>query len=108
LQSQQIFAGAEGEVLPLLLRAGGSAGGARPKVLVGYNLPERTIMVGNDDISSGFEHWIVKFSAREDARDAGPVEYAYSLMATAAGVEMPPGPVIYNSTGRFIFWSKAI
>jgi serine/threonine-protein kinase HipA len=77
VQSQQIFAGDEGEVLPLLLRAGGSPGGARPKVLISYNPLEQTIMVGNDDISPGFEHWMVKFSAREDTRDAGPVEYAY-------------------------------
>ena len=37
LQSQQIFAGSESEVLPLLLRAGGSQGGARPKVLIGVS-----------------------------------------------------------------------
>ena len=106
LQSQQIFAGAEGEVLPLLLRAGGSPGGARPKVLVGYNSPEQTIMVGNDDISPGFEHWIVKFSAREDARDAGPVEYAYSLMAAAAGVEMPQTRLFTTAQGDSFFGVK--
>lgn len=88
-QSQQIFAGDEVEILPLLLRAGGSPGGARPKVLVGYNPQDRNIIVGDDDLPSGFEPWIVKFSAREDALDAGPVEYAYALMAGAAGIEMP-------------------
>ncbi|MGB3221684.1 MAG: type II toxin-antitoxin system HipA family toxin [Desulforhopalus sp.] len=106
LQSQQIYAGAEGEVLPLLLRAGGSPGGASPKVLVGYNSPEQTIMVGNDDIAPGFEHWIVKFSAREDARDAGPVEYAYSLMAAAAGVEMPQTRLFTTAQGDSFFGVK--
>lgn len=88
-QSRQIFAGAEVEILPLLLRAGGSPGGARPKVLIGYNAQDRIIISGDDDLPPGYTPWIVKFSSREDARDAGPVEYAYSLMAVAAGVVMP-------------------
>jgi serine/threonine-protein kinase HipA len=106
VQSQHIFAGPEGEVLPLLLRAGGSPGGARPKVLIGYNPPEQTIMIGHDDILPGFEHWIVKFSAREDARDAGPVEYAYSLMAAAAGVEMPQTRLFTTAQGDSFFGVK--
>lgn len=105
-QSQQIFAGAENEVLPLLLRAGGSPGGARPKVLIGYNPLEQAIIVGNEDIAPGFEHWIVKFSAREDARDAGPVEYAYGLMAAAAGVEMPQTRLFKTDQGDSFFGVK--
>ena len=79
--SRQILAGDEVEVLPLLLRTGGSPGGARPKVLVGYNPQDQTLVAGEGDLSPGFEPWIVKFSAREEALDAGPVEYAYALMA---------------------------
>jgi len=88
--SMQIFAGSEDEILPILLRAGGSPGGARPKVVVGYNPTNRSLIAGDDDLPADFEPWIVKFSARDDVCDAGPIEYAYALMAVAAGLEMPP------------------
>ena len=88
-QSREIYAGHPVDVLPQLFLAGGSPGGARPKVLVGYNPATNEIISGEDDLPDGFEHWIVKFSAQEDAIDAGPTEYAYSVMARAAGIDMP-------------------
>jgi serine/threonine-protein kinase HipA len=86
--AEDVLAGDATEVLPELMRAGGSPGGARPKVLVG--IQNDRIISGEDDLPDGYQHWIVKFAAREDARDAGPVEYAYALMAHAAGIDMPP------------------
>nr|MBF0223602.1 HipA domain-containing protein [Desulfobulbaceae bacterium] len=59
------------------------------KVLVGYNPTTNEIISGEKDLPNDFEHWIVKFSAREDQKDAGPTEYAYSSMARSAGLEMP-------------------
>ncbi len=88
-QAQAVHAGDATEVLPQLLHAGGSPGGARPKVLVGYAPDTGEIVSGEGDLPEGFEHWIVKFAAREEAADAGPVEYAYSRMAEAAGLDMP-------------------
>lgn len=85
--AQDVFSGESAEVLPELMRAGGSPGGATPKVLVGVK--GEAILSGEDELPDGFEPWIVKFSAKADARDAGPVEYAYSLMARAAGIDMP-------------------
>jgi serine/threonine-protein kinase HipA len=81
------LAGETTVVLPQLLRAGGSPGGARPKVLVGIK-GEKTVS-GENDLPDGFAHWIVKFSARQDSRDAGPVEYAYAAMARKAGIDFP-------------------
>ena len=86
--AEDVLEGDAAEVLPELMRAGGSPAGARPKVLVGIR-GER-IISGADDLPEGYEAWMVKFAARADARDAGPVEYAYSLMARAAGIDMPP------------------
>ena len=83
-----VLSGEAREVLPQLLRAGGSPGGARPKVLVGLRGDE--VLSGEDELPTGFEHWLVKFAARQELADAGPVEYAYALMAGAAGIEMPP------------------
>jgi serine/threonine-protein kinase HipA len=56
-----------------LVKAGGSSGGARPKVLVGYN---------NED-------WIVKFPSLADDKDIGRMEYDYSVLAKKAKLDMP-------------------
>lgn len=81
------------DVLPQLLRAGGSPGGAGPKVLVGLGRGDE-IISGEQGLPPGFEHWIVKFPSKDGPPAAGPVEYAYSLMAAAAGVVMPPTRLI--------------
>ena len=86
------------EVLPELMRAGGSPGGARPKVLVGVKGNE--ILSGEDDLPDGFEHWIVKFAAREDGKHAGPLEYAYALMAARAGIDLPPVRLFRAAKGK--------
>ncbi len=104
--SQEIFAGQPAEVLPQLLRAGGSPGGARPKVLVGLNPETSEIISGEGNLPDGFEHWIVKFSARKDARDAGPIEYAYSLMAREAGIKMPETRFFKTEQGDCFFAAK--
>jgi len=83
----EVLAGDAVQVLPELLRAGGSPGGARPKVLVGVKGEQ--LISGEDRLPEGYETWIVKFPAHADAADSGPLEYAYSLMAAAAGIDMP-------------------
>lgn len=98
--AEDVLAGNVTDVLPQLMRAGGSPGGARPKVLVGVR--GNDIISGEDDLPEDFEHWMVKFSAKADARDAGPVEYAYSLMAQAAGIQMPETRLFEVKRGRSV------
>ena len=105
-QSQDILAGAAVDVLPQLLRAGGSPGGARPKVLVGFNPLVGDIVSGEDDLPDRYEHWIVKFTAKADTPDAGAIEYAYSLMAAAAGIDMPTTRLFETSEGERFFGVK--
>lgn len=105
-QSQQLLSGDATDVLPQLLRAGGSPGGARPKVLVGVDPNTGALVSGADELSEGFEHWLVKFAARQDARDAGPLEQAYALMATAAGIEIPPTRLFETAQGDRFFGVK--
>ena len=105
-QSQEIISGAAVDVLPQLLRAGGTPGGARPKVLVGFNPVTGGVISGEDDLPEGFEHWIVKFPAKADNPDTGAVEYAYSLMAAAAGIDMPPTRLFETSAGDRFFGVK--
>lgn len=99
--SEQVIAGTAKEVLPQLLRAGGSPGGARPKVLVGVRGDE--ILSGEAELPPGFSHWIVKFSAREDPPDAGTVELAYSEMAKEAGIAMPATRLFETGEGERFF-----
>jgi len=103
--AEDVLEGDAARILPELMRAGGAPGGARPKVLVGVH-GDRVIS-GEDDLSdafivSGGEHWIVKFAAKSEASDAGPVEYAYSLMARAAGIDMPNTRLFEAKQGRSV------
>jgi len=75
-------------VLPALELAGGSPGGARPKVVVGVG-PNDTMVAGASEIPEGFEHWLIKFAAGDDPSDAGPLEETYAQLARAAGIDMP-------------------
>jgi serine/threonine-protein kinase HipA len=99
--SRQVIEGTAGEVLPQLLRAGGSPGGARPKVLVG--VCGDSILSGEEDLPPGYTHWIVKFHARQDSPEAGPGELAYSLMAREAGLAMPAARLFETARGERFF-----
>ena len=105
-QSQELLAGSAVRVLPLLLRAGGSPGGARPKVLVGFDPGTGNVISGEDDLPDGLEHWLVKFFAKTDPEDTGAIEYAYSLMAAAAGIDMPPTRLFETAAGDRFFGIK--
>ena len=103
-QSREIIEGRSDTVLPQLMRAGGSPGGARPKVLVGVD--GEKIISGEDDLPEGFEYWIVKFNSGNDLPDAGAVEYAYSLMARDAGIVMPETRLFQTGSGESFFGIK--
>jgi serine/threonine-protein kinase HipA len=102
-QSREILEGRSEEVLPQLLRAGGSPGGARPKVLVGFDPSSGVLMSGADDLPAGFDAWMVKFPARRDRFDSGPVEFAYARMAVAAGIDMPAARIFRTAEGDGFF-----
>ncbi|HEX4127811.1 MAG TPA: type II toxin-antitoxin system HipA family toxin [Acidimicrobiales bacterium] len=77
-----------------LIAVGTSAGGARPKAVVAINTTTGEIRSGQVPADPGFEHWIVKLDGVGDDLDLGAsggygrIEYAYQLMAKAAGIEM--------------------
>ena len=88
-QAERIVRGSEEEVLVDLQLAGVSPGGSRPKVAVGYHPGTGELIVGQPDLPVGFEHWLVKFHAENDAEDFGLMEFANTKMAIAAGLSMP-------------------
>ena len=102
-ESRQLIAGNIETVLPLLQRAGGSPGGARPKVLAG--VLGDSLVSGEADLPEGFTHWLIKFSGAKDFPDAGPIEYAYARMAESAGIHMPETR-LFSARGERYFGAK--
>jgi serine/threonine-protein kinase HipA len=88
-ESAAVLAGENEEVFEELLRLNGSSSGARPKIVAQVSTDKKRIIHGQQELQSGFAHWMVKFPSSQDPRDMGAIEYAYSLMAKDAGVEMP-------------------
>jgi len=83
-----------GEVLRQIIQVGTSAGGARAKATIAWNPQTQEVRTGQFDIPEGFQAWLLKFDgigADEqlgEGRNYGRIEYAYSLMAKAAGLTM--------------------
>ena len=77
-----------------IISVGTSAGGARAKAVIAWNPATSELWSGQFDTEPGFEHWLLKFDGvGEDpglgkGLDFGRTEYAYHLMARAAGIEM--------------------
>ena len=88
-ESAAVLAGENEEVFEELLRLNGSSSGARPKIVAQVSADKKRIVQGRQQLPPGFANWMIKFASSQDARDVGAVEYAYSLMAKDAGVEMP-------------------
>lgn len=78
-----------------LIRIGSSAGGARSKALVAQ-APDGRLYDGTLDLGCDHRYWLLKFdsSANSDRDGKDPkgmtkVEYLYSQIAKACGIEMP-------------------
>ncbi len=105
-QSLKILNGEESVVLSQLLAAGGSPGGARPKVLVGYDPRKKALLSGEALLPEGYEHWLVKFGAKEDPADSAAIEFAYALMARTAGIALPETRLLSGGRTERYFGSK--
>ena len=79
-----------------ILRVGTSAGGARAKAVIAWNRATNEVRSGQAAAGEGFEYWLLKFDGvrgnrdrdLEDPKGFGALEFAYSLMAAAAGITM--------------------
>lgn len=84
------------ETLEEILRVGTSAGGARAKAVLAWNEKTGEFRSGQVRADYGFSYWLLKFdgvtnnSDKElaDPQGFGRIEYAFYLLATAAGIEM--------------------
>lgn len=95
-----------------LLEVGTSAGGARPKAVIGWNPQTNDVHSGRVDLAKGFEYWLLKFdgvgtAGRElgQSQGYGAIEYGYSKLAARAGLEMMPCH-LFEETGRRHFMTQ--
>ncbi len=96
-----------------LLRVGTSAGGARAKAVIAWNRATNEVRSGQIAAGEGFEYWLLKFDGvagnkdkeLEDPKGYGAIEYAYSLMARAAGIFMTECRLL-EENGRRHFMTK--
>ena len=101
-----VLQGNSSDCIEELYQMGGSSGGARPKIMIGYN-PETDHMIhSNNDLPLGYEHWIIKFASSFDRKDCAQIEYAYYLMALESGIEMAESKLFKGKSGNYYFGTK--
>jgi serine/threonine-protein kinase HipA len=99
------------QALRQIISVGTSAGGARAKAVVNYNPDSGDVLAGHTTPPVGFSAWLLKFDGmgedRElgDTQNYGRIEYAYSLMAVAAGITMSETRLLQEN-GRAHFLTR--
>lgn len=97
-----------------LMESGSSVGGARAKTLIAWNPETNDIRSGQIQAGTGYEYWLLKFDNIKNNRDKDQtpdeaeytrIEYAYYLMAAAAGIEMSECR-LYEENGSAHFMTK--
>lgn len=96
-----------------ILRVGTSAGGARAKAVIAWNCETNEVRSGQVTAGDGFDYWLLKFDGvagnkdkeQEDPKGYGAIEFAYHLMAKAAGLEMSECRLLEES-GRRHFMTR--
>jgi len=99
------------DALTQIISVGTSAGGARPKAIVNINDDSQEIRSGQAMPGPGEQSWLLKFDGVGADRQLGDsqqytrIEYAYSLMARAAGITMAETRLLAEG-GRRHFLSR--
>ena len=94
-----------------IIKVGTSAGGARAKAVIAWNPATNEVRSGQFDAAPGFEHWLLKFDGVGKDEELGTgegygrIEFAYYLMATAAGIRMSDSRLL-EENGRAHFMTK--
>ena len=102
-----------GDALTEIIRVGTSAGGARAKAVIAWNPNSSELRSGQVLLPKGFEPWLIKFDGVHGNRDKevndpqgyGRIEYAYHLMARAAGIAMTDCR-LFEEGGRAHFMTR--
>ena len=98
----------EENAMASLIRIGASAGGQRPKAIVGYHPETKELRSGQVPLPKGFQYYLLKFDGiREgtlgDPKGYSRLELAYHHMALACGIHMQPCSLLEeNGRAHFI------
>ena len=103
----------ENDAMADIIRVGTSAGGARAKAIVAWNPSSNEVRSGQVPLAKGFEPWLIKFDGvnensdkeTNDPKGYGRIEYAYHLMARAAGITMSDCR-LFEENGRAHFMTR--
>ena len=93
--------------LDALQGAQGGSAGARPKIMIGFNSAQNSLVFDyGQAMDPAFERWIVKSRSRDDPADMGAEEQAYALMARAAGIDMADTRLFDTRKGNRLFATR--
>nr|WP_246172649.1 type II toxin-antitoxin system HipA family toxin [Marinicella rhabdoformis] len=105
-----VSVGSNPDALKPLIAVGTSAGGARPKAVLGFNSDFSQAVSGQVDLPKGFEHYLMKFDGVTetnqneetfgDPQGYGVCEYVYYLMAQQCGIDMMPCHLLEEGSRR--------
>jgi len=94
------------EFVDELLIMNGSSAGARPKILVSIDEKTNLFQISDNNLLHAHNDWIVKFRSSIDPQDIGSIEYAYHLMAKAAGIDLPEAKIFKSRKTSGFFGVK--
>jgi serine/threonine-protein kinase HipA len=89
-ESNRILDGEDSDFIELMLKNNGSSCGVRPKITADIN----------------GELWIIKLISSMDDKNAGVMEYAYSVAAKKAGINMPETKLFQSKKYPGFFGAK--
>ena len=101
-----VLEGSSSSIIDELYEMGGASGGARPKILVGYNPKTDHLIHGVDTLPESYEHWLIKFPSSNDRQDIAQIEYAYHKMAVAAGISMANCRLFTSASDNMFFGTE--
>lgn len=103
---ETVWSGTSNDIIEELFQLGGSSGGARPKIIVGFNPKTEQLFYGKSELPEGFDHWIIKFPSANDLPEIALIEFIYNQMAQNAGIEVNEFRLFKSQKGNCFFGSK--
>lgn len=105
--AKHVLDGRADVIFPALLALGGSSGGARPKVMLGWRPEDDHLLHGAEELPPDHLPYLIKFRApHDDPVDVGRIEWAYNAMARAAGLEVSESHLFLGKKGAAYFGSR--
>ena len=113
-ERKSVHVDGSGQLMKQIIKVGTSAGGARAKAVIAWNETTNDIRSGQIEAGKGYHYWLIKFDGVENNKDKGDkadgpaytrIEYAYYLMAKAAGIAMKDCR-LYIDNGNYHFMTK--